>query len=103
MNLENLEHYYMSVREWSEEEHVRERDRPERPLSRCRSARAPRTPRTPRAMSPRRKSIVEEEELVQRNNERNRRASRPISARDPPRSACSRRGSILSRPAFSVY
>ncbi|XP_049871281.1 microtubule-associated protein tau isoform X2 [Pectinophora gossypiella] len=95
------DNYYMSVHEWSEDGHL------ERPLTRCRSARAP---RTPRALSPRRKSIVDEEEQrVQRNNERNternRRASaaRPASAREPARSACSRRGSILSRPAFTVY
>lgn len=89
--------YYSSVNDWAEEE---------RPYSRCKSARAPRTPRTPRAMSPRRKSVIldEEEQRILRNNERNRRASRPASAREPQRSACSRRGSVLSqRPAFTVY
>ncbi|XP_026318520.1 microtubule-associated protein tau isoform X2 [Hyposmocoma kahamanoa] len=89
--------YYSSDNDWIEEE---------RPFSRCKSARAPRTPRTPRAMSPRRKSVVldEEEQRILRNNERNRRASRPASAREPQRSACSRRGSVLSqRPAFTVY
>lgn len=82
----------MSVHEWTEEE---------RPMSRCRSARAP---RTPRALSPRRK-YTPEEERVQRNNEKNRRASmaRPASARDPPLSACSRRTSLTQRPAFTIY
>ncbi|XP_035440575.2 microtubule-associated protein tau isoform X2 [Spodoptera frugiperda] len=95
--------YYMSVHEWTEED---------RPKSRCLSARAPRTPRTPRALSPRRRfhptSIDAgnmEEDLVQRNNERNRRTSvaRPMSAREPPRSALSRRTSLTQRPAFSIY
>ncbi|XP_028175186.1 serine/arginine repetitive matrix protein 2-like isoform X3 [Ostrinia furnacalis] len=91
------EHYYVTE-EWNDD----------RPLSRCRSARAPRTPRTPRALSPRRKPQVlldEEDNIVRRNNERNRRSSmaRPASARDPPRSACSRRTSLTQRPAFSIY
>lgn len=85
----------MSVHEWTEED---------RPKSRCLSARAPRTPRT---LSPRRKvhAVDEEDIMVQRNNERNRRKSvaRPMSARDPPLSACSRRTSLTQRPAFSVY
>ncbi|XP_031763080.2 microtubule-associated protein tau isoform X2 [Galleria mellonella] len=89
--------YYMSIHEWSEEE---------RPMTRCRSARAP---RTPRALSPRRKIVSthenNDEDRVMRNNERNRRPSmaRPASARDPPRSACSRRTSLTQRPAFTVY
>ncbi|XP_022825778.1 microtubule-associated protein tau isoform X2 [Spodoptera litura] len=95
--------YYMSVHEWTEED---------RPKSRCLSARAPRTPRTPRALSPRRRihpTSIDgenmEEDLVQRNNERNRRTSvaRPMSAREPPRSALSRRTSLTQRPAFSIY
>ncbi|KAF9409544.1 hypothetical protein HW555_011138 [Spodoptera exigua] len=91
-----LDQYYMSVHEWTEED---------RPKSRCLSARAPRTPRTPRALSPRRRIPNMEEDLVQRNNERNRRTSvaRPMSAREPPRSALSRRTSLTQRPAFSIY
>lgn len=92
----------MSIHEWSEEQ--------ERPYTRCQTARAPRTPRTPRTprgMSPRRHDSVYEDEdrRIQRNNERNRRASmaRPASARDPPRSACNRSGSLSQRPAFTVY
>ncbi|XP_021194849.3 microtubule-associated protein tau isoform X2 [Helicoverpa armigera] len=92
--------YYMSVHEWTEED---------RPKSRCLSARAPRTPRTPRtprALSPRRRvPNMEDEDLVMRNNERNRRTSvaRPLSARELPRSALSRRTSLTQRPAFSIY
>lgn len=88
------DHYHMSVHEWTEEN---------RPKSRCLSARAPRTPRN---LSPRRRvPAVEEEDMVERNNERNRRKSiaRPMSAREPPLSACSRRTSISQRPAFSIY
>ncbi|XP_028025544.1 microtubule-associated protein tau-like isoform X3 [Bombyx mandarina] len=83
-----IKDYYES--EWEED----------RPISRCRSAR---TPRTPRALSPRRHLPELDEVLVQRNNDRNRRAARPVSARDPPRSSCSRRASITQRPAFSIY
>lgn len=85
----------MSMQEWEEEVE-------ERPLSRSRSARFPRTPRTPRALSPRKHH--DEEQRIQRNNEKNRRASaaRPASARDPPR-MCSRRTSLTQRPAFTIY
>lgn len=79
--------------EWSED----------RPMNRCLSARAP---RTPRALSPRRRQpTIDEDELVRRNNARNRRQSvaRPASARDPPSSACSRRASLTQRPAFTIY
>ncbi|CAD0200389.1 unnamed protein product [Chrysodeixis includens] len=89
--------YYMSVHEWTEED---------RPKSRCLSARAPRTPRTPRALSPRRRAPgLEDHDMVQRNNERNRRTSvaRPLSARELPRTTCSRRTSLTQRPAFSIY
>ncbi|CAH2040549.1 unnamed protein product, partial [Iphiclides podalirius] len=82
------ENCYITLSEW-----------PERPLSRSRSARAPRTPRTPRALSPRKPAPDD------RRKELNRRASmgRPASARDPPRSACSRRTSLTPRPAFTIY
>lgn len=80
--------YYMSMQEWAESE---------RPLSRSRSARFSRPPRTPRALSPRK--APEDEQRLLRNNERNRR----VSARDPPRSAYSRRASVTQRPAFTIY
>lgn len=82
--------------EWSED----------RPMTRCLSARAPRTPRTPRALSPRcQQPAIDEDELVRRNNARNRRQSvaRPASARDLQSSACSRRASLTQRPAFTIY
>ncbi|KAG7310089.1 hypothetical protein JYU34_004629 [Plutella xylostella] len=84
----------MSINEWTEQQ---------RPLTRTRSARAPRTPRS--ARSPRRDYTEEEERRITRNNERNRRASmaRPMSAREPTRSACSRGGPLSQRPAFTVY
>ncbi|XP_037975540.2 microtubule-associated protein tau isoform X3 [Plutella xylostella] len=88
------DNYYMSINEWTEQQ---------RPLTRTRSARAPRTPRS--ARSPRRDYTEEEERRISRNNERNRRASmaRPMSAREPTRSACSRGGPLSQRPAFTVY
>ncbi|XP_014368249.2 microtubule-associated protein tau isoform X1 [Papilio machaon] len=91
-NGEKSEDGYMSLSEWSEE----------RPLSRSRSVRAPRTPRTPRALSPRKPAPGER--ALRYCYERERRASaRPATARDPPRSSCSRRTSLTPRPAFSVY
>ncbi|CAK1544057.1 unnamed protein product [Leptosia nina] len=83
-----MDEYYSQ--DWEEEE---------RPLSRSRSARWSRTPRTPRALSPRK--VIDEDRFFR--NEINRRSYRPVSAREPPRSACSRRSSISQRPAFTIY